>query len=122
MMLLIRGVVNLIAIGPRSLWVLPLFLLLGLFKGKFVLTKSASRNVHRIRCRPEGRYCLGGFMTWKAWLLVAGMIMLGRLLRMSPLPPLLVWGIYSAIGAALLMGSLHLWKAWMVVRSEKSAS
>ena len=111
-----------IAIGPRSLWVLPLFLLLGLFKGKFVLTKSASRNVHRIRCRPEERYCLGGFMTWKAWLLVAGMIMLGRLLRMSPLPPLLVWGIYSAIGAALLMGSLHLWKAWMVVRSEKSAS
>lgn len=78
-----------------------------------VLKKSAQKNVDRIKNRPEGRYCIGGFMPWKAWLLVAAMIALGRLLRSSPLPPTLIWGIYAAIGVALSVGSVNLWKSWL---------
>jgi len=84
-----------------------------------MLTKSAKKNIDRIKGRPEGKYCIGGFMPWKAWLLVAAMIILGRLLRSSPLPPTLIWGIYAAIGEALLIGSLLLWKEWFSVVQKK---
>jgi len=121
-MLLLRGILNLLALGPSALWPLPIYLVIGFLKGKFVLTKTAVKNVNRINCRPEEKHCIGGFMSWKAWLLVAAMIFLGRVLRASPLPRPVVWGIYSAIGTALLIGSLMLWKAWLAARKKSISS
>jgi hypothetical protein len=41
--------------------------------------------------------------------LVAAMILLGRLLRASPVPLIVRGGIYAAIGSALLFASRRLW-------------
>ncbi len=83
----------------------------GLVKARYVLGRTARRIVKRIDERGDGR-CLGGFLSWKSWLLVGAMVGLGRLLRMSPLPLLLRGAIYFAIGAALLAASRGIWEAW----------
>jgi hypothetical protein len=88
---------------------------IGVLKARFVLRRTAGRAVLRIKERGDGR-CLGGFLSWKSWLLVAAMMVLGRLLRISPLPLLPRGGIYLAIGSALLFASFPVWRAWMESR------
>lgn len=83
----------------------------GLVKARLLLAKSARRIVERIKIRGDGR-CLGGFLSWKSWVLVLLMIGLGRLLRASPLPLLARGGIYFAIGAALAAASRPIWQSW----------
>jgi len=104
----------------RSHWFAPLValaLIVGVFKARFVLDRTAARIVRRIEERGDGR-CLGGFLSWKSWCLVAAMMILGRLLRASPLPLLARGGIYLAIGAALLVASRRVWKAYSIRVSE----
>ncbi len=79
-------------------------------KGAFVLQRTASRSIARIYARGDGR-CLGGFFSFKTWLLVAVMMAGGRLLRSSDLPREIVGTIYAAIGTALLVGSIAFWGA-----------
>lgn len=88
--------------------VLGLSLGLGLLKARLILDGAAGRIVDRIESRGDGR-CLGGFLSWRSWLLVAAMILLGRALRASPLPVLARGAIYTAIGAAILIASRRLW-------------
>lgn len=88
----------------------------GLVKARFVLDRVARRIVHRIVERGDGR-CLGGFLSWRSWLLVAAMMILGRLLRESPLPVPLRGAIYAAIGAALLAASVRVWTGWRRARA-----
>ncbi len=83
----------------------------GGLKARFLLRKTALRIVARIGERGGGR-CVGGFLSWKSWALVASMVLLGRLLRMSPLPAPWRGAIYFAIGAALLIASRVVWQAW----------
>ena len=83
----------------------------GLAKARFLLDGSARRIVRRIEERGDGR-CLGGFLSWRSWLLVAAMMVLGRLLRSSPLPVPLRGAIYAAIGTALLAASARVWAGW----------
>ena len=85
-------------------------LIIGGVKGEFVLRKSAERAVCRILERGDGK-CLGGFMSWKSWLLIASMIIMGKLLRASPLPRNPVWSVYVAVGAALAISSRFFWIA-----------
>lgn len=87
----------------------------GVLKAQFVLRRTAVRIVHRIVERGEG-HCIGGFLSWKSWLLVAAMILLGRLLRLSPLPILWRGAIYFTIGTALVAASRVAWKAWWTTR------
>jgi hypothetical protein len=89
----------------------------GALKAHFLLRKTAGRIVQRIIERGDG-HCIGGFLSWKSWLLVAAMILLGRFLRRSPLP--IVWrgAIYFAIGTALLSASRVTWCAWRACRKE----
>jgi hypothetical protein len=84
-------------------------LAVGALKGLLVMRRIAGRNVARIRARGDG-YCLGGFVEWKAWLLVAGMVLLGRTLRSGILPTSTVGFVYAGVGAALLLGSWTLWR------------
>jgi hypothetical protein len=94
--------------SQSAVLVLLLALAVGFAKARFVLDRTAGRIIERIESRGDGR-CLGGFLSWKSWLLVAAMILLGRLLRASPLPLLARGAIYLAIGAALLVASRRLW-------------
>jgi hypothetical protein len=96
--------------GVLPLIVVPAALAAGWLKARLVLYRAADRVVRRIEARGDDR-CIGGFFSWKSWLLVLCMIILGRLLRASPLP--LVWrgAIYLAIGAALFLSSLRIWAA-----------
>ncbi len=94
--------------SPAAVPVLLLALAAGAVKARLVLDGAAKKITARIESRGDGR-CLGGFLSWKSWLLVAAMILLGRLLRASPLPLIARGGVYAAIGAALLIASRMLW-------------
>ena len=83
----------------------------GLLKGRFVLDKAAGRIVDRIAARGDGR-CVGGFLSWRTWLLVALMSGAGRLLRGGLLSHAVVGPLYAAIGAGLLFSSRIAWKRW----------
>lgn len=85
-------------------------IVLGLTKGLFILRKTANRNIQRIIDRGDNR-CLGGYLSWKTWLFVLGMMALGRLLRGSPMPRELLGAIYAGIGLALASSALPIWKA-----------
>jgi hypothetical protein len=85
-------------------------LVLGLIKARVVLRQAAARVTRRIDQRGDDR-CLGGFFSWSTWLLVLGMMILGQVLRRSPLPLWALGLIYLAVGVALLTASRHLWAA-----------
>ena len=71
----------------------------------------AERNAARIIARGDGR-CLGGFLSLKTWLLVVLMMTSGIILRRSAVPRPVLGVLYSAVGTALLVGCVTLWKAF----------
>jgi hypothetical protein len=83
-------------------------LVIGGAKGWFVLRKSAKRISNRIHSRGDGR-CIGGFISWKTWLLVAVMMGSGIALRHSTMSRTILGVVYLAIGTALLSASCHFW-------------
>jgi hypothetical protein len=93
-----------------SYMVLPI--LLGLVKSHYVLDKAARRAIARIIERGDGK-CIGGFFSYKSWLLVGVMAGAGRLLRSGIISKLIVAFIYAAVGSALLYSSRLFWKSYM---------
>jgi hypothetical protein len=85
---------------------------LGLLKGAFALDKAAKRILARIDLR-QGMHCIGGFLSVRSWALVALMIFMGRLLRLSHMPALLVSCLYVTVGTALVFSSRLFWRRWM---------
>ena len=99
--------------GPALPWSVVLAgagLAAGLVKGRFVIRRMAERNAGRIIARGDGR-CLGGFLSAKTWLLVAVMMVSGMVLRRSAVPRPILGVVYTAVGTALLAGSVILWRA-----------
>lgn len=82
----------------------------GLLKARLVLRKAAARIIKRIITRGDG-CCLGGFISWQTWIMVAIMMLLGRSLRHGLLPRPAVGFIYVAVGVALLVGAITLWSS-----------
>jgi hypothetical protein len=114
--LLARGLAR--AVGEASSWVLPALVVgaaVGTVKGALLLRPSALKAVARIQERGDGR-CLGGFLSWKGWLFVASMMLLGKVLRMIGLPAMVSAGILVAIGTALLVGSITYWRCYLGFR------
>jgi hypothetical protein len=83
---------------------------LGLGKGLLVLDRTAIRNISRIKSRGEDR-CFGGFLSPRVWILVIGMMFLGRILRTSGLSKSILGLIYAAVGIGLLFSSRQIWRA-----------
>jgi hypothetical protein len=83
---------------------------LGLGKGLLVLDRTALRNINRIKSRGEDR-CFGGFLSPRVWILVIGMMLLGRILRTIGLPKPILGLIYGAVGIGLLFSSRLIWRA-----------
>jgi len=109
LMLLTRGVLALSGSG-REVW-LGLAVLVGTIKSRLVLDRAVLKNMARLRGL-DGDRCIGGVYSVKTWLLVAAMIILGRLLRASSLPVWLVGLIYATVGWALFWSSRRGWSAW----------
>ncbi len=86
-------------------------LMLGTAKTFFILDKVARKNMNRIQAF-EDRVCVGSVYSWKTWVLVLGMILLGRFLRTTVLPGEIVGLIYAAVGWGLLLSSRLMWVAW----------
>ena len=107
--LFVRGVINMMIL-PET--VNPLWLIvatfIGVLKGRLIFDKTAERVISRILSR-KGDRCLGGFLSFKSWGMILFMILLGMSLRVSPLPGVLVWGIYVAVGAGLFFSSRLFW-------------
>ncbi len=87
--------------------------IVGLIKGKMALDRAAQRAITRIATRGDGT-CLFGFFSYKSWLLILLMITMGKLLRMSPAPIILVSTLYMAIGTALSFSSRSFFTACRV--------
>lgn len=69
----------------------------------------ARKNVRRLRRLPD-RGCFFAFQAWQGYLIILLMIALGITLRHSPIPKSFLAIIYTAIGGALFMGSLHYYR------------
>lgn len=108
-LLLCRGVQILIVRG-QFMW-FAVALVLGLIKARMILDRSATKIAERIG-RLKERSCLGAMYSWKTCIWVVLMIIAGRLLRISPLPILVLGVIYTAIGEALFLSSRILWQHW----------
>ena len=83
---------------------------LGLGKALLVLDRTTIRSVSRIKSRGEDR-CFGGFLSPRVWILVIGMMLLGRTLRTIGLSKPILGLIYAAVGIGLLFSSRHIWRA-----------
>ena len=92
-------------------WYAVVGLILGTVKTFFILDRVARKNVKRIE-EFEDKVCIGSVYSWKTWLLVAAMIVLGRFLRTTVLPGEVVGLIYTAVGWALMLASRLMWQKW----------
>lgn len=113
-MLLTRGVLAVAGSG-REAW-LALAVVLGAIKSRLLLDRLVRRNMARLH-KLDGDRCLGGVYSLKTWLLVAGMIALGRALRLSPLPPWITGLLYVTVGWGLFWSSRVGWSAWLHERN-----
>ena len=79
-------------------------LVIGFVKGRMVLPKVARKNIARIQTLPEQSPIYSTFSI-KSWMLVLGMIIIGKTIRFLGAPHFVVGAIYAAVGIALLLGS-----------------
>ena len=96
--------------GPGSWLLAPLAVTFGWAKAVYVLAPMADRNAQRIRSGPARRPLPGVFPP-RTWILVAGFMALGAVLRRSALPRDLLGLLYVAVGVALVLGSRRSWAA-----------
>ena len=72
----------------------------------FGFLRLVDRNLDRI-LPMEGRRCIFSFMPWKSYILIIIMIVIGLLLRHSPIPKLYLAVLYTGIGTALILSSVR---------------
>jgi hypothetical protein len=80
--------------------------LLALIIHHFGFLRVVDKNLNRI-LPMEGTRCAFSFISWKGYLLIAVMMLMGYGLRHSPLPKLYLASLYSAIGTALILSSIR---------------
>lgn len=97
---------------PRlPLWFLALAIAAGSLKSIFILDRTARKNLGRITKFADGT-CIGAVYSIRMWLVVAFMVVMGRLLRSSSFPMEYVGLLYCTIGWALLLSSRLMWRKW----------
>ncbi len=72
----------------------------------FGFLRLADKNIERI-LPMEGSRCFFSFISWKNYILIFVMILLGILLRHSAIPKIYLAVIYTAIGTALFLSSIR---------------
>lgn len=109
----IRGMLWFRASERNVFWIELIALVIGFLKGHLVFSKLARRNIRRIcELSPhKEKICIFAFQAAYSYLLIIGMITLGILLRLSPIPREYLAMIYLAIGVGLLYASMQYWLA-----------
>ena len=115
--LMLRGIVTLVQ--GEHYFLLAAALCLGTFKYFIVFSRTARKNVARIQEKEDGD-CLGGVFSFKNWMLVVIMILMGRLLRLSGLSLGIYGVIVLAVGLGLFLASRIMWVAWKESRHQSS--
>lgn len=103
--LLVRALPWLAAAGQMG-WAVGIGSLgLGFLKSRLIFVPLASRNIERIEALSphKEKICVFAFQALQSYLIIVLMIGLGIALRLSPLPRLVLGGVYTAIGSALLL-------------------
>jgi hypothetical protein len=72
----------------------------------FGFLRIVDKNLGRI-LPMEGRRCIFSFMSWKSYLLIIIMSLMGILLRHSLIPKLYLAVLYTGIGTALILSSVR---------------
>jgi len=114
MILLVRGIILLKS--GAGLWLIVAGIVLGSIKSRFVLDRVARRGVGRIMQFADNT-CIGAVYSWKTWLLVIGMMIMGITLRRLAVAPNAVGTVCVAIGWALILSSRHAWQTWSTWRA-----
>lgn len=96
--------------GPGSWLLSPVALAVGWAKATWVLAPMADRNAERIRSGPAHRPLPAVFPPL-TWVLIAGFMALGAVLRASSFPRDLLGLVYVAVGVGLVLGSVRSWVA-----------
>ncbi len=86
----------------------------------FGFSKIAQRNIRRL-CLLTEKTCVFAFQTWKGYLVIAFMIMLGAILRSSPVPKSYLAIVYTTIGGALFLSSFHYYDLLWRLAAEKDS-
>lgn len=71
----------------------------------FGFQKIAGKNINRILLK-SGRQCIFSFFSWKSYIIIVVMVMMGKLFRNSSIPKPYLAILYTAIGLALILSSL----------------
>jgi len=88
-----------------ALLIVALALIVGYFKGKFVLGKSAIKGIQRIRSFPNPT-SLANIYSAKYYILLAAMVALGMSIKYMGVPQDVRGGVDVAIGSALINGAI----------------
>jgi len=115
--LLVCKGIRILLFDNSHLIALALSLCAGCAKAAFVLDKAANRSVIRMLEKGDGS-CIGGFFSLKTWLMIAVMMLMGRLLSASDLPDILKGVILSTIGSALIISSRIFWLTFSRLRNK----
>ena len=84
----------------------------------FGFLKIVDNNLGRI-LPMEGTKCVFSFMTWKSYIIVFIMAVMGALLRQSPIPKPYLSIIYIGIGLALLLSSVRYLRVLLSQRNKR---
>jgi hypothetical protein len=84
-------------------------LILAMLSVRWGFGRIAQKNIRRLRRLPD-RGCFFAFQAWKSYLIIMVMIVLGVTLRHSSIPKHVLAVAYTAIGGALIVGSVDYYR------------
>ena len=82
---------------------------------RYMFIRLVQRNIDRLEGGPD-RACAFSFQAWKSYGMMAGMIVLGVLLRRSAIPREALAFLYETMGGALLVGGFLYFRHFVRVR------
>ena len=91
---------------PGSLGFAAIGIAIALIVHHFGFLKIVDKNLDRL-LPMEGMRCIFSFITWKSYIIVSVMIVMGILLRHSPIPKPYLSILYIGIGLALILSSVR---------------
>ena len=107
--------------GNRILLMIVFAVCIGMGKSLLILDRAVHRFANRIQRRGEGK-CVGGFLSFKSWVMVGGMMLFGRFLRSVGIPLPLLGLLYAGVGIGLLVSSRIFWQTWLDHKKVESGS
>ncbi len=84
----------------------------------YLFSKAVERNINRIDGLPDW-VCAFAFTAWRGYLMIGLMVMIGIVLRNSPVPKSYLSIPYTAMGAMLFIGGVRLLRQFVVIASQE---